>query len=254
MHGLVGTSLHVTDCASEHTKGAQTPALPVELVDIIVDYAIQGMRETKEGAAVAKLMHVSSLIRHRVMREFRQLRLHEDVSRQSALPSSCDSVVLVPLLVVWAVWKAAEEYLLDCSTRRHGKLRPHMPNDWETITTKRNEVFNGIACEIIVSTGDGSTSQPEVKQNSYDKSYAEEGGDLVPQDVFDAIDAVLQDEGMRTTPRLASAYHRAVHCGTFEKPDAQVIFTVKLTFSNDGSDGGPPDENEVSWTFCSVDV
>lgn len=57
---LIGTSLFITECISEKDRGGDTmPGLPKELVDIILDFVIAQVRESREGVALCKLMHTS---------------------------------------------------------------------------------------------------------------------------------------------------------------------------------------------------
>lgn len=66
---LTGQVLITTDCAST-VHESESRGLPVELIDLVVDFAVEDMRTAKDVSAVTVLLHTSSFIRYRAAQAF----------------------------------------------------------------------------------------------------------------------------------------------------------------------------------------
>lgn len=59
-----------TDCASTSDATGMTPLLPLELIQMVIDWAVVDFSATKEGGLLCALMHTSCLVRSIVVQAF----------------------------------------------------------------------------------------------------------------------------------------------------------------------------------------
>lgn len=244
----------MTDCSGEQSKTGAMPSLPVELVDKIIAQVIQDMRNTQDGSGVARLMHVSILMRYKVAREFPEIVLYEDVEKHRFTIDASDERLLLQLPVVSAVWQSARDYFRDASIRRHDNeiaaTAAREPN--MHISTKDSMLFRKVVCSVVVKAtalpSSDVCAQREEQSNSCEIICY---GDacVAVGNVRDVLRWTLQDEDMQAVPHLASPYHRAACLGSFVGTDADVSLEVKLAFTCHMEN---VDMKEVSWTFTNI--
>lgn len=92
-HNLVSSALFTTDCISETKRNGSTPELPIELVLIVVAYALDSMRSSKDGSVIRALMHTSSFLRRHVMRAFDKVELVQNVRGDLEVSDALDAFV-----------------------------------------------------------------------------------------------------------------------------------------------------------------
>lgn len=113
------------------------PKLPLELMQLIIDYAVEAFRVTKDGSALVKLMHVSCLIRSRLCHVFSPVRVYE----RDVTPEKCQVEVHLPRSLAAYCGDALEWAISDFSSRRYSQP-PSLPDILDTIVTT-----TGLTCK-----------------------------------------------------------------------------------------------------------
>lgn len=116
--GVLALALLITDCNSDTQRSAFTPELPFELLEIIIDYAVQDMIKTKIGKTVAALMHVSSLVRLRSAQAFQPARMYEAIPPYRNVYSGIQA--FTPIRLIIFMHEALSWSIQDITVRQHG--------------------------------------------------------------------------------------------------------------------------------------
>lgn len=225
--GLIGTSLFTTECISEKSKGHGTPSLPTELVDIVVDFAIELARcqPEKQGMTLCKLLHTSRALRKKIARLFQPITLYECTQDVG------DGTLLIPQPLATYVWELVNFHFLDFSLR-DGK-EPETCECDIAIASSTGQRFRYLTCSVGISTGGFAVpSHRWVLEEERDAVYdiANSGEDIEAFDVCFLLERTMAFEELQNV-RLANIYQRALAAsplGSEPSTKLEIVVTILL--------------------------
>lgn len=222
---LLVSSLHVTDCISDEHQSSAMPQLPLELVQLIIEFVLEDMRSTKIGVTAAALLHVSSSVRFWVAKAFAPIKLYEvDTpliagATKARLPEEISSYI----------GPAVRWHVCDFSIRRHGVLsEPHCAS-MDGIFFLSGALAQNAAVRITVKT-DEATHTSATASNGFHKDK-----DIRINRVVHLVKATLESFGFgdrarekgALLPRTLSLHQRALN-GSLEEPVESVTIELRL--------------------------
>lgn len=230
---LLSGAFWTTDCVSEQQgEGRETPALPHELLDAVIVFAKQEMKEKSDGAALAKLMHLSSSIRRKIVQEFQPVPLHECPVEQD---DESAHQVRLPRALITYIWQSIDFYLLDFSTKRVTR-KPEV-TDYCTISTTDGNWTTDVAFRLMLEARPHSSNFAEtgihVEEDTRisETPRISEEYDLDLQDIYTVSDIcrVLQPAFAKLgpPPRIVNPPHRAL-TGSFKAPPSCVNIKINM--------------------------
>lgn len=236
---MIGQVLITTDCASEVQSGMEhtTPALPLEILDWIIAMALEDFRNSKDPAAVLKLLHVSSLTRLRVSLAFEAVAVFNCGSQIST------QQLLTHPRVADYVFRALSHHLADVTVKRHDLPSPERLECTNFAGTKANFTVKQlswtvqVATEAVLHHQDGA-SKPAVQTEECAQHVpampSSSDPALTAFDAYDALQAVLRSFSPSTW-RYTSIFQRVLD-GNWGAPAASTSIQVTLTLplANDG--------------------
>lgn len=235
---MISTCLIVTDCdsAQKLKMSEGTAQLPLEIVYMIVDFALDHLKRTQDGSLVAALMHTSSLLRFRAVKAFTPIQVYE-----CPVSSAATGKLYFPASA-WLhaqIWGAVQAFFSDFSTKRYSKERAFWPslNDEvgkEVIASHEGMTGAFVNCEVLVDL-DGE----EWTQDRDDEEIG--AGEVTASRVASTVQLVLdrlafsnfndpEDEEVTECPKapqFANAHQRALG-GTLSSPSAGASITVMV--------------------------
>lgn len=246
MRVQIGAAVLTTDCIAETQRKGVIPELSQELVDMVVEFVVQEMVETKDGSSVRSLMHSSSILRLRVVKAFEPPVLRE-------LEYQWFNNDVVPQLhsmsfrrsIIDSIWDAVQWWVSDVALRRHELQRPSFLDIPETLSTTKGLQVVQLLREIIIDDraidvgGDNkSFMRPRVMDKGGDGVYYH----LDDCDVAEALTLTLDSA---CAPRAVSVYDRTLW-GSLSAHKGAVIEPRLLTWlAKAGSEVTHEDDFEI---------
>lgn len=252
-----------TDCISEKKRKDAVPELPKELQDLIVDFVVQGMVETKDGSTVCAVMHTSSLFRLRAAQAFDAIPLFEaeyegyEKEQKVNLERSLGTFV-GDVIESW--------WLLDVSIKRHRVKEPVFRGGARMLRTTQGRYIASGGWDLIINDLDGTIDQAEEgNEGTTDRGestegdlYQQEAGDgrlkhLITRDIVEALMILLRTA---IPPRALSVFQRA-RCGTLKVPsegtfiEPQMVLHLAEVGAEGYSQVGPGFYDPSNLTDCS---
>lgn len=246
-------ALYITRYAVDlQSRSGQTPRLPPEICDMIVEAAIARAKATGEGDSLCKLMHVNSSVRYQVARSFKTLDFFE-IYVESELDAA-----LVP--VYWDllsyIFQALNYHCRDFSVKRHGKPEPVIPKSTVRLVSTSGLVYNRLTCLINVFTARGSTSdffeEADSEAGLHVNDLAARRNHLLVLDACTILREALSQDGLQDIPSAASVFRRARsgQCSA-DEPVPALRFDIDFIFENVDTDGSDTLVTR-SWRFVTV--
>lgn len=237
-----------TECISEKVKLPTTSSLPAELTHMVVEFAIQNTRRTKNGRALCKLMHVSRALRAKVAKAFEPVTLYECTSDVGA------GTLLIARQLTTYIHEAASHHFLDFSLKRRLGLRPKIPLCHTTITATAGETFNFMICTVCISASSfalpsGSRAEREEREESDERLY-KNGVKVI--DACKLLESTMAQEDLRESVRFANIFQRSLGRNPLAAPTARVEVTVNLALADSEDDGIDDETVDRYWRFFIV--
>lgn len=198
-------------------------------------FALDDLRNHKDGNAIAKLMHVSSAVRLKIIKEFAPVTWYEgDVSPRST--SNPQDRLITCRHVLPYVWDLLESWSDDPTVKRHSNKAVKPPCCSDLVTTPIGDQIVSLAASVrvihgalrinrahLINTEEGCGNASAVEKR--------QGPDvaLSVSRVCETIAEAFAD--LRIQPRFASPFQRAV-IGTFDVPFTRTSVDVKIVWQN----------------------
>lgn len=233
---LVGQVLLTTDCEEEEDE-YETPALPVELADIIFDYALDDLRTSDDPASFRNLLHVSSPVRFKMLQAFKPIELWDC----EVCISEYDPDLKVSRNLAAYVGSMPAYRLADVTLRRDGLKAPARLESATFVSSEADPQL--INWEVKINTEPVLRADGRVLAKRTAHTHAHSTREVDPltdpamnvSEAYDALDRAF--EGLDASAlRFANPYQRLL-ASTLGVPAKSVIHISLLLPHENGHQG-----------------
>lgn len=113
---VVTVSSKLACLSAQQSPRQQVLALPQELLDMVINYAIEESQSSQKSSSLCNLLHTSTWCRARVVRAFTVIQLYE---RGQPPSDSRVHEIRLPWTLIDGIWRTLKYHLLlDFSIRR----------------------------------------------------------------------------------------------------------------------------------------
>lgn len=205
-----------------------------------MDFALESMRNSKNGSTVAALMHVSVAFRLRINTAFSPVKLYEIDVPQEEQTTKFDS----PEPLVSFVWSAIRWYCQDFFLQRHDKQAAPQCASKEVVLFTKGEPAHVVEIKGTVwrhsrVLGSMITKRAAQLRASWNKST-----DITVDDICERLIYALVDQGTGpqvsdSPPRSVNVHQTALPSGSLQEPldstKFEVLMVLKLSETDPAS-------------------